>query len=66
MDDKEKLTHLVSHWREHNSEHAETYRKWAQKMADAGEGEAERILSEIAVKTEELNGYFLALSGVLA
>lgn len=65
MDDREKLKHLLSHWQEHNKEHAETYRKWAHRMEETGERGAGKILEHIADKTEELNVHFQELQGLL-
>lgn len=65
MDDIEKLRHLVSHWQEHNQEHARTYREWAERMKKAGEDGAERILLRIAEKSEELEEDFKNLTSAL-
>lgn len=54
MDDRDKLKHLVEHWREHEREHADTYRMWAGKMRDLGEQEVAECLEEIARVSEEL------------
>ncbi len=35
MNDSEKLRVLLSHWIEHNTEHAEEFRRWAEKAGDA-------------------------------
>ena len=34
--DMEKLQILISHWIEHNEEHAGEFRKWAEKARSAG------------------------------
>ena len=34
--DMEKLQILIEHWIEHNAEHAEEFRKWADKAKSAG------------------------------
>ena len=36
MDDLQKLRILVPHWIEHNGEHAEEFREWAEKAGDLG------------------------------
>ena len=36
MDDLQKLRILVPHWIEHNGEHAEEFREWAEKAGDVG------------------------------
>jgi cobalt/nickel transport system ATP-binding protein len=58
MDDKEKLKKLIEHWREHNSEHASTYREWAKKAGDMGNESLASILEEIAKKTTEMGELF--------
>jgi hypothetical protein len=35
MNEVEKLCVLIPHWIEHNDEHAEEYRRWAEKAGDA-------------------------------
>lgn len=65
MDEREKLKLLVEHWKEHNSEHAGMFRKWADIMGGAGEHEAHRILRELADKTIVLNHYFDKLGNIL-
>jgi hypothetical protein len=35
MKDIDKLRVLIPHWVEHNNEHAEEFRQWAEKSVDA-------------------------------
>jgi len=35
MNDLEKLQVLIPHWIEHNNEHADEFRRWAEKAGDA-------------------------------
>lgn len=59
MDDKTKLKHLLSHWREHNAEHAETYGKWASRLEEMGlHGAAEELRAAITLteRTSEVFG----------
>ena len=37
MDDADKLRMLLPHWIEHNGEHAEEFRAWAERVALARE-----------------------------
>ena len=37
MKETDKLRVLIPHWIEHNDEHAEEFRQWAVKAADASE-----------------------------
>ena len=36
MNELEKLKRLPHHWQEHNDEHAEAYRDWAEKAVSLG------------------------------
>ena len=36
--DMEKLQVLINHWIEHNEEHADEFRKWAERARAAGKG----------------------------
>ncbi len=55
MNEKEKLKKLLVHWLEHNNEHAATYRVWAQKMAEEGDGELSRLLMKLGDEVSMLN-----------
>jgi len=63
MDDLAKLKHLLHHWREHNDEHAGTYKEWAQKAAGLGNSEVADILATIARETEKLSKLFQEAEG---
>jgi len=65
MEEREKLKHLVAHWEEHNSDHADTYRNWAGKMNAGGDDEAAGILEEIAKRTDEMGRLFQDLAKAL-
>jgi hypothetical protein len=58
MDDLQKLKHLIGHWKEHNEEHAQTYREWSKKADAAGKGELAAILRELAEGTLEMEKLF--------
>lgn len=54
MDTAARLQHLLGHWIEHNDQHAQTWREWAEKaslegLAAAAEGLAEAIRAVGAV-----------------
>ncbi|MFP4571971.1 MAG: hypothetical protein ACLFNW_03265 [Desulfobacterales bacterium] len=51
----EKLEKMVSHWLKHNSDHAETYRRWAQRARDAGLEDVARILESVAEESQAIN-----------
>lgn len=58
MDELKKLKHLLYHWREHNDEHAETYRQWAEKAASLGNNELSNILGQLYHQTKKMNELF--------
>jgi hypothetical protein len=58
MNELEKLGSLLHHWKEHNLEHAETYRKWAEKTAHAGKQHLSDILSRLYHDTESMDKLF--------
>ncbi|MBF0506754.1 MAG: hypothetical protein HQL09_07950 [Nitrospirae bacterium] len=43
----EKLEKLLGHWKEHNMEHAETYREWAETTARLGRQNLSDILTRL-------------------
>jgi len=46
MDTAEKLHHLLDHWIEHNDQHAQTWKEWAEKASSDGLGAAAGLLVE--------------------
>lgn len=58
MDDLDKLRHLLHHWKEHNKEHGETYRKWAEKIKAMGYEDLGEALECLFHKTEEMDNCF--------
>ncbi len=58
MSDIAKLKRLLHHWMEHNDEHAETYKEWAEKIASQGNKELSENLLKLYVETKKLNGLF--------
>lgn len=58
MNEFEKLKMLLSHWMEHNIEHAETYREWAEKAASLGNPELSAALDQIHRETLKMNRLF--------
>jgi len=55
MNEIEKLRVLLPHWIEHNSEHAATFRRWAEQARQAGYGDAARDVQIAAEKLEAAN-----------
>ena len=37
MEDREKITVLLSHWIEHNAEHAGEFLKWTERVPEVAE-----------------------------
>ncbi|MBA7632798.1 hypothetical protein ES703_40352 [subsurface metagenome] len=47
-DEKSKLKTLLNYWVEHNREHSQEFREWAEKAKKMGEGEvADEILQAV-------------------
>lgn len=65
MDDLGKLKHLVEHWVEHNSGHAESYLEWSKKAELLGKEEISGILRELAEGTIKLNNLLKKASDLL-
>lgn len=51
LSDKEKLIKMIDHWIQHNLEHANSYRDWAERAKDLGQAEVAKILEKIATET---------------
>ena len=48
MEEKEKLAALLGYWIEHNQEHAQEFREWAEKADSAGELVVSRAIKQAA------------------
>ena len=55
MNDIEKLRALLPHWIEHNEEHAENFRRWAEKARHLGLEEVADLIEEAAEKVRLCN-----------
>jgi hypothetical protein len=58
MDETEKLRRLLSHWIEHNSEHALIYKGWAEKALSLDNEELSETLELLFYETMSLNMLF--------
>lgn len=58
MDELEKLKRLLHHWLEHNNEHVQLYRDWAEKASPLDNRELSEILRRLSNETEKLNRLF--------
>ena len=52
MNDVEKLRVLLPHWMEHNTEHADEFRTWAERARAAGEDHLAEHITAAAEKME--------------
>ena len=52
-DDEAKLNILLSHWIEHNKEHAEEFTEWALKAKSNGKGE---VHDHMMKAVQQMNG----------
>lgn len=66
-DDLAKLRILLSHWIEHNDEHAESFQEWAERARELGQEEtAQRIeeaVGHVAACNQTLSAALDALEG---
>jgi len=58
----EKLRVLLPHWIEHNLEHADEFRRWAEEAGRAGQVEIAREILAAAQGLEEANESLRAAS----
>jgi len=58
VDGLEKLKRLLHHWMEHNNEHVQLYRDWAEKASSLGNKELSEILSRLSDETKKLSKLF--------
>jgi hypothetical protein len=62
LDDLSKLAVLLPHWMEHNTEHANDFREWADRAEQAGQPE---VAQHIRVAADALGQADIALSAAL-
>lgn len=55
MDQINKLKKLLLYWKEHNDEHAKSYKIWAEKASVFGNIELAGILEKLYGETKKLN-----------
>lgn len=58
MSFEEKMAKILEHWIQHNDDHAQSYRKWADDARAAGKDRAADLLEEAAAKTLEISDIF--------
>lgn len=55
MEDKKRLKVLVHHWIEHNTEHEQEFRRWAEKAESLGDKALHNYILAAAQKMQEAN-----------
>jgi rubrerythrin len=65
MDELARLGKLLQHWMEHNDEHAETYRDWAEKASSLGNEDLSKVLNSLHDQTKRLKDLFDEALGTL-
>ncbi len=55
-EERAKLKTLLTYWIEHNKEHAEEFREWAEKAKEFGETEICDEISQAAQDLDRANG----------
>lgn len=61
-DDKTKLKTLLSYWIEHNEEHSQEFKEWAEKARQMGE---EQVATEILLAVQNMDKVTDILSGTM-
>ena len=54
----EKMIKLLKHWINHNDDHAQTYRDWAQKAKEKNKSKAALMLEDAAEMTLSISKKF--------
>ena len=62
VDERAKLMTLLNYWIEHNKEHSQEFREWADKAKEMGEAEARKAMLQAA---QEMDKASEILSGVI-
>ena len=56
-DERAKLKTMLSYWIEHNKEHSQEFREWADKAKRLGETEASEDILQAAQKMDKTNEF---------
>jgi len=54
----EKLKKLLPHWQNHNREHAETFKKWAEKAEADGYNDLSELLNRLYEEFIKIDSIF--------
>jgi len=60
MEEREKLKILLEHWIEHNGDHSEKFREWAEKAKCFGEDAVRDNILKAAQQLEGTNEFLAA------
>lgn len=55
--ERDKLKILLAHWVEHNNEHRDEFREWADKAKKLGEKEVDSLMLRAAQEMERSSDY---------
>jgi nickel/cobalt exporter len=58
--EKGKLKILLSHWVEHNRQHAQEFREWAEKTKSFGQAEVHDDVMQAAQQMDKANEFLLS------
>ncbi|MFN3396449.1 MAG: hypothetical protein ACK4Z9_06610 [Thermodesulfovibrionales bacterium] len=59
MEELERFKVMIEHWLEHNREHAQSYKEWAEKAEAMGRKDIATVLSNLSLETARLESLFM-------
>lgn len=62
---EDKMEKLLDHWIQHNADHAATYREWAARAEENGNGPLAEKLNEAARASLSINETFESAAGLV-
>ncbi|MEN6440379.1 MAG: hypothetical protein ABFD97_17530 [Syntrophobacter sp.] len=65
MPELDKLRKMAEYWVNHNEEHARSYRLWADRAREAGQGESARLLEDLAEDMALHNGKLRMIAALI-
>lgn len=55
LNDSDRIRKLLPHWMEHNAEHAQEFRDWAERVRALGDDDAAEAIVRAAEAMEQAN-----------
>ena len=55
LSEADKLSKMIRHWIQHNEEHAQSYKNWAQRAKELGREEVSLVLEDVAASSRRQN-----------